>query len=152
MSFFRLCCAGLLLGIAALGAFHRHRGPPPDPIVAIVAHLRTQGHTVTKPADALWGVPSVAVSVEGCPSPVEVILFDFDGIVSPGVMQAVLVARHATPQISYDGQTFDRLDRPALYRLRIRNDLAQLIRTGELDDPPVILSFWPASCTARPIL
>jgi hypothetical protein len=152
VTFFRLCCAAVLLSIAALGLLHRHAGQPADPMVAVVAHLRAGGLKVAKPADALWGVPAVAVSVAGCEKPIEVVLFDFDGILSPGVMQAVLTTRHATPQISYAGQTFDRLDRAALYRLRVRTDLSQLVHTGDIDDPPVLLSFWPAACTPTAIL
>jgi hypothetical protein len=82
---------------------------------------------------------------------VPVVPFDFEEIVSPGVLQAAQLAEYATFQISYAGKTFERFDRSALYRLRLRNDIAQLIHTDDLDEPPVMLSFWPSGCTPRAI-
>lgn len=151
MSFFRLCCVAALIGFVALGLFRRHNNHVRDPIVELVARLKADGHTVTKPTKTLWGVPSVAVSVEGCPAPVNIVPFDFDEIASPGILQAALTVEHTTLQISYAGETFESFDRAALYWLRLRNDVAQLIHTRDLDEPPVILSFWQSGCTAKVI-
>jgi len=151
VNFFRLCCVTALIGFVALGLLRRHAGHGPDAITLSVAHLRGTGHTVGAPAKMLWGVPSLAISVDGCSAPVKMVPFDFDEIVSPGIMQAAQVADHDTYRIDYAGEAFDKFDRSALYRLRLRNDLAQLIHTYDLNEPPVILSFWPAGCTPRAI-
>ena len=151
VSFFRLCCVAALIGFVALGLVRRHAGHGPDAVALSVAHLRATGHTVGAPAVMLWGVPSLAISVDGCSAPVKMVPFDFDEIVSPGIMQAAIVADHDTYRIDYAGRTFDSFDRAALYRLRLRNDLAQLVRTHDLNEPPVILSFWPAGCAPRAI-
>jgi hypothetical protein len=151
MSFFRICFAATLIVFVAIGLFHRHNNHPIDPIVTVIGALRAAGHTVTKPTTTLWGVPSVAVSVDGCDTPVNIVPFDFDGIASPGVLQAALVAEHAKLRIDYAGRTFESFDRAVLYRLRFQSDVAQLIRTHDLDEPPVILSFWPSACTPKNI-
>jgi hypothetical protein len=114
-------------------------------------HLRAAGHAVSAPTKMLWGVPAMAVSMDGCSGPVTVLPFDFDEIVGPGMLRAVLVAEHDTLRISYAGQTFESLDRPALYRLRLRSDMAQLIHMRGVDEPPVLLSFWPPGCAPQAI-
>jgi hypothetical protein len=113
--------------------------------------LRAAGHSVGAPTKSLWDVPSVTISVEGCSTPVKLVQMDFDDIVSPGIMRAALIAEHETYRIDYAGHVFDKFDRLSLYRLRLRNDIAQLIQTHDIAEPPVILSFWPAGCAPRPI-
>jgi hypothetical protein len=151
VSFFRLCCVAALIGFVALGLARRHAGHGPDAFALSLAHLRATGHQVGAPAKSLWDVPSVTVSVEGCSTPVKLVPMDFDDIVSPGIMRAALMAEHETYRIDYAGHAFEKLDRASLYRLRLRNDIIQLIRTHDIAEPPVILSFWPADCAPRAI-
>ena len=151
MSFFRLCCVAALIGFVALGLARRHATHAPDAFAVSLAHLHATGHAIGMSQRSLWDVPSVTVSVEGCPTPVKLVPMDFDDIVSPGIMQAALMAEHDAYRIDYAGRRFDRFDRLSLYRLRLRNDVSQLIRTHDIVEPPVILSFWPADCAPRPI-
>jgi hypothetical protein len=136
--------AALILFIL-LGIFHRDP-PAADPTAALVARLRAEGHAISKPRTALWVTPGFAVSVADCPAPVDVALFDFDEILSPGMLQAVRAIKRGTTRVSYNGNSFDDVDRAQLYGLRLHNSVSQLLR-GRLADPPVILLFWPASCT-----
>ncbi len=55
----------------------------------LIAQLRTQGHTISKPKTALWDTPGFAFSTDDCAAPVDVVLFDFDEILSPGILPAV---------------------------------------------------------------
>ena len=147
---FGLWTLAALMLFVLLGIFH-HEAPAPDPAATLVARLRAQGHTISKPRIALWDTPGFAVSMNDCAAPVDVALFDFDEILSPGIMPAVQAIEHGTVQVRYDGDSFDRFDRAALYRLRFRKVAAGLIH-GKLVDPPVILLFWPAGCTPRAVL
>ena len=113
---------------------------------------RAGGYRVAPPTSVLWGVPAVAISVEDCPEAVDAIVFDFDEIMSPGILAGVTAADRGVLQVTYAGQSFSALDRPALYRLRLRNGIAGFIHTGQLVDPPVILLFWPSACRQRAIL
>jgi hypothetical protein len=152
MSVFRICFVAVFIGFVAFSLARRHDNHAYDPMTALMTHLTATGHGTLKSTKALWGVPSVALSVDNCPTPVNVIPFDFDEIASPGVLSAARSARHTTLQISYAGQTFETFDLAALYRLRLRNDIAQIIHTHDLEELPVILSFWPAGCAPRVIL
>ena len=142
---FRVWTLAALLLFGLLGVVHRDP-PPPDPTTALVARLRAEGHTISKPRTALWVTPGFAVSVAGCPVPVDVAFFDFDEILSPGMLRAVQAIKRGTMRVSYNGASFDDVDPAQLYRLRLHNGVTQLLR-GTLADPPVILLFWPASCT-----
>jgi hypothetical protein len=146
---FRLGALAALILFVLLGIFHREP-PPPDPTADLVARLRTEGHAISKPRSALWVTPGFAFSVADCPVPVDVALFDFDEILSPGMLQAVQAIKRGTTRVIYNGASFDSFDRATLYRLRFRNGVSQLLR-GKLADPPVILLFWPASCTPTEI-
>ena len=132
-----------------LGIFH-HEAAAPDPAAVLIARLRTEGHTISKPRTALWGTPGFAFSTDDCPAPVDVVLFDFDEILSPGIMPAVQAIKHGTLQVSYGSDSFDRFDRAALYRLRFRR-AAQGLLHGKLVDPPVILLFWPLGCAPKAV-
>lgn len=132
------------------GIFH-HEAPAPDPAATLVAKLRAEGHTISRPRTTLWGTPGFAVSVEDCPAPVDIVLFDFDEILSPGILPAVQAIERGTMQVSYGGDSFDQFDRAALYRLRFRRSAAGLLH-GRLADPPVILLFWPLGCAPKPVL
>ena len=133
-----------------LGIFH-HEAAAPDPAAVLIDRLRTEGHTISKPKTALWGTPGFAFSTDDCPAPVDVVLFDFDEILSPGIMPAVQAIKHGTLQVSYDGDSFDYFDRATLYRLRFRRAAAGLVH-GTLADPPVILLFWPLGCAPKAVL
>ncbi len=152
-STFRLCTAAALALFVVLGAV-RHHGdpPPPDPAEQIVGQLQAAGYRVSPPKTVLWGVPGVSISVADCPGPVDAIVFDFDEIMSPGILAGVTAADRGVLQVNYAGQSFPALDRAALYRLRLRNGIAGFIHTGQLVDPPVILLFWPSACRQRAIL
>jgi hypothetical protein len=147
---FALATLAALALFVLLGIFH-HEAPTPDPAAVLIARLRTEGHTISKPKTALWGTPGFAVSMDDCPAPVDVVLFDFDEILSPGIMPAVQAVKHGTMQVSYDGASFDNFDRAALYRLRFRKAAVGLIH-GTLVDPPVILLFWPLGCAPKAVL
>jgi hypothetical protein len=134
---FRLGALAALILFVLLGIFHREP-PPPDPTADLVARLRTEGHAISKPRSALWVTPGFAFSVADCPVPVDVAL------------QAVQAIKRGTTRVIYNGASFDSFDRATLYRLRFRNGVSQLLR-GKLADPPVILLFWPASCTPTEI-
>jgi hypothetical protein len=142
---FRVCTLAALILFVLLGIFHREP-PAPDPAAALVARLRAEGHTISKPRTPLWVTPGFAFSVADCPAPVDVALFDFDEILSPGMLEAVSAIKRGTTRVSYNGMSFDNVDRAQLYRLRLSNGVSQLLH-GKLADPPVILLFWPASCT-----
>jgi hypothetical protein len=147
---FALVTLAALALFVLLGIFH-HEAAAPDPAAVIIARLRTEGHTISKPKTALWGTPGFAFSTDDCPAPVDVVLFDFDEILSPGIMPAVQAVKHGTMQVIYDGDSFDRFDRAALYRLRFRKAAAGLSH-GKLVDPPVILLFWPLGCAPKAVL
>jgi hypothetical protein len=89
--------------------------------------------------------------MDDCPAPVDAVLFDFDEILSPGIMPAVQAIKLGTLRVIYDGDSFDRFDRDALYRLRFRKGAEGLVH-GRLVDPPVILLFWPLGCAPKPVL
>jgi hypothetical protein len=147
---FNLAIIAALVLFALLGIFH-HEAAAPDPAAVLIARLRTDGHTISKPRTALWGTPGFAFSTDDCPAPVDAVLFDFDEILSPGIMPAVQAVKHGTMQVIYDGDSFDGFDRAALYRLRFRKAAAGLIH-GKLADPPVILLFWPLGCAPKAVL
>ena len=147
---FGLWTLGGLILFILLGIFH-HEVAAPDPAAALMARLRAEGHTISKPKTVLWGTPGFAFSVDDCPAPVDVVLFDFDEILSPGIMPAVQAIKPGTMQISYTGDSFDGFDRAALYRLRFRKGTAGLAH-GKLVDPPVILLFWPLGCAPKAVL
>ncbi|HEX4505149.1 MAG TPA: hypothetical protein VH722_05415 [Alphaproteobacteria bacterium] len=147
---FGLFTAAALALFILLGIFHRE-APPPDPAAVLAARLRAEGHTISKPRRVLWDSSGFAVSVEDCPAPVEAVLFDFDEIAGPGILPAVQAVEGGNLQVQYAGRTFDRLDRAALYRLRLRNGAVGLLH-GRLVDPPVILLFWPGGCAPKDIL
>jgi hypothetical protein len=147
---FGLWTLAALVLFVLLGIFH-HEAAAPDPSATLIARLRTQGHTISKPKIALWGTPGFAFSMDDCPAPVDVVLFDFDEILSPGIMPAVQAIKHGTMKVSYDGDSFDGFDRATLYRLRFRKVAGGLVN-GKLVDPPVILLFWPAGCTPSAVL
>ena len=152
-SAFRLCAIGALAIFGVLGAVRGHGDPPtPDPAEQLVDQLRAAGYRVSPPKTVLWGVPAVAVSVADCPAAIDAIVFDFDEIMSPGILAGVTAADRGVLQVTYAGQSFSGLDRAALYRLRLRNGIAGFIHTGQLVDPPVILLFWPSACRQRAIL
>ncbi len=114
--------------------------------------LRTEGRpSISKPKTALWGTPGFAFSSDDCPAPVDVVLFDFDEILSPGIMPAVQAVKRGTMQVIYDGDSFGGFDRTTLYRLRFRKVAAGLLH-GRLVDPPVILLFWPVGCAPKAVL
>jgi hypothetical protein len=144
---FGLFTAAALALFVLLGIFHREAAAP-DPTALLIEHLRMDGHIISKPRTALWGTPGFAFSEGRCPVPVEAVVFDFDEILSPGIMPAVQAVRPGTLRVDYAGVTFDRFDRWALYGLRLRNGAAGLLR-GRLVDPPVILLFWPAGCAPK---
>ena len=147
---FGLSTLATLMLFVLLGIFH-HEAAAPDPATALIAKLRAQGHAISTPKIALWDTPGFAVSVEACPAPVDIVLFDFDEILSLGILPAVQAIKHGTIQVNYDGDSFDRFDRATLYRLRFRKVAAGLMH-GKLVDPPVILLFWPAACTPKAVL
>lgn len=147
---FGLFTAAALTLFALLGIFH-HEPAAPDPAAALAARLRAEGHTISKPRRTLWDTPVFAFSVEDCPAPVEVAVFDFDEIAGPGIMPAVQAVEGGKLQVDYAGQAYDRFDRAALYGLRLRNGAAGLLH-GRLVDPPVIILFWPAGCAPKPVL
>ncbi len=138
---FGLVTAAALALFVLLGIFHREAAAP-DSAAALIDQLRAQGHTISKPRKALWDTPGFAFSADGCPALVEVLVFDFDEILSPGIMPAVRAVEGGTLRVRYNGQSFDGFDRAALYRLRLRGGLA---------DPPVILLFWPTGCTPKDV-
>ena len=146
---FGLATAAALALFVLLGIFHREAAAP-DPAAALIARLRADGHTIAKPRKALWDTPGFAFSVADCPAPVEVLVFDFDEILSPGIMPAVQAVEGGTLQVDYAGRRFDRFDRAALYGLRLRNGVSGLLH-GRLVDPPVIILFWPAGCTPKDV-
>jgi hypothetical protein len=153
ISAFRLSCAAALTGFIALGAVRRHGdGPLADPATALVDHIRARGYDVSAPQKVLWGVPGIAISVAACPQPIDALVFEFDEIMSPGILAGVRAADPGILQVSYEGETFSTFDRAALYRLRLTNGLAEFVRTGQWVDPPVILLFWPAGCAQTSIL
>lgn len=141
---FRLWTLAAVIVFILLGIVHREP-PTPDPTEALIAKLRANGHVISKPKIALWGTPGFAVSVADCAQPVDAALFDFDEILSPGMIPAVQALKRGTMRVSYNGNSFDSFDRRALYRLRFRNGLGALLH-GRLADPPVILLFWPTGC------
>jgi hypothetical protein len=147
---FGLFTAAALALFVVLGIFH-HEAAAPDPAAALAARLRAEGHTISKPHKALWDRPGFAFSVEDCPAPIEVVVFDFDEIAGPGIMPAVQSVEGRRLQVNYAGQLFDTFDRAALYRLRLSNGAAGLLH-GRLVDPPVILLFWPGGCTPKAFL
>ena len=150
ISRFGLWTLAALMLFVLLGIFH-HEAAAPDQAATLIAKLRAQGHTISKPKTALWDTPGFAFSTDDCPTPVDVALFDFDEILSPGILPAVQAIKRGTMQVRYDGDNFDGLDRAALYRLRFRKVAAGLIH-GKLVDPPVILLFWPAGCVPKAVL
>jgi hypothetical protein len=147
---FGLFTAAALALFILLGIFHREAAAP-DTGRLLIDRLRAEGHTISKPRTALWGTPGFAFSQEDCPAPVEAVVFDFDEILSPGILPAVQAVKTGTLRVDYGGLSFDRFDRWALYSLRLRNGAAGLLR-GRLVDPPVILLFWPAGCAPKDIL
>jgi hypothetical protein len=144
-----------LFTIAALALFGLlgilHHEAAPDPAATLIASLRAQGHTISKPKTALWGTPGFAFSMDDCPAPIDVVLFDFDEILSPGIMPAVQALERGTMQVRYGGDVFDQFDRATLYRSRFRRGAAGLIH-GKLVDPPVIILFWPLGCAPKAVL
>ena len=150
ISRFGLWTLAALTLFVLLGIFH-HEAAAPDSAATLIAKLRTQGHGISKPKVALWDTPGFAFSMDDCAAPVDVVLFDFDEILSPGIMPAVQAIKHGRIQVHYDGDSFDEFDRAALYRLRFRKVAAGLLH-GKLVDPPVILLFWPAGCAPRAVL
>ena len=140
---------GALILFVLLGILH-HEAAAPDPAATMIAELRAQGHTISKPKTALWGTPGFAFSMDDCPAPVDVVLFDFDEILSPGIMPAVQAVKHGTMQLRYGDDSFDRFDRATLYGLRFRKGMAGLVH-GKLVDPPVILLFWPLGCAPKAV-
>jgi hypothetical protein len=147
---FGLITIAALALFVLLGIFH-HEAAAPDPAATLITSLRAQGHTISKPKAALWGTPGFAFSMDDCPAPVDVVLFDFDEILSPGIMPAVQAIKHGTMQVSYGGDSFDGFDRAALYRLRLRKAAEGLVH-GTLVDPPVIILFWPLGCAPKAVL
>ena len=147
---FALATIAALVLFLLLGVFH-HEAAAPDPAGVLIARLRGEGHTISKPKTALWGTPGFAFSMDDCPAPVDAVLFDFDEILSPGILPAVQAVKRGTMQVSYDGDSFDGFDRAALYRLRFRKAAAGLIH-GRLVDPPVIILFWPLGCAPKAVL
>jgi hypothetical protein len=147
---FGLWTFAALMLFVLLGIFH-HDTAAPDPAATLVAKLRAQGHTISKPKTALWDTPGFAFLTDDCPAPVDVVLFDFDEILSPGILPAVQAIKRGTMQVRYDGDSFNGFDRSTLYRLRFRKVAAGLIH-GKLVDPPVILLFWPAGCVPKAVL
>lgn len=141
--------AGMAL-LLLLGILHRETSTP-DTAAALTARLRADGHAISKPARVLWDMPGFGISVQDCPAPVQAVIFDFDEIAGPGIMQAVQAVMGGTVQVQYGGRRFDRFDRWALYRLRLASFTAGLAQ-GRLVDPPVILLFWPAGCAPKDML
>jgi hypothetical protein len=144
---FGLFSAAALALFVLLGIFHRE-GAAPDPAAALQNRLRVEGHTIAKPRKTLWDTPGFAFSAEGCPAPVEALVFDFDEILSPGIMPAVRAVEGGALRVEYGGRSFDAFDRAMLYRLRLRNGAAGLLH-GRLADPPVVLLFWPPGCAPK---
>jgi hypothetical protein len=146
---FGLFTLAALVLFVLLGIFHREAATP-DPAVALIGRLRAEGHMITKPRKALWDTSGFGFSVPDCPAPVETLVFDFDEILSPGIMPAVQAVEGGVLRVQYGGQGFDGFDRSALYRLRLRNGTAGLLH-GKLVDPPVIILFWPTGCIPKDI-
>jgi hypothetical protein len=145
-----------LFTLAALALFvllgiSHHEAAAPNPAATLIAKLRAEGQTISKPKTALWGTPGFAFSMDDCPAPIDVVLFDFDEILSPGIMPAVQAIKHGTMQVRYGGDSFDGFDRAELYRLRFRKAAEGLVH-GTLVDPPVIILFWPLGCAPKAVL
>ena len=151
MTLFRMACLAAL-ALFALGGLVRHHGDPePDPVAELVAYFNASGLKPSQPKTVFWGVPEVSVTVPDCPDPVEAIAFVFDDIAIAGVREGVMADKRGTLQVAYAGRTFAAFDRDALFGMRLRNGVAQFLRTGRASDPQVIFLFWPRNCTPRPI-